>query len=142
MLELKYRVVYTRIASRGQHIYARFAPRRWGSCAGDSGMPAWRSVCFFLIGAVSLASPPAAFAQQAVSMPGCNSVWSDGTWWANTITNPPSLTPPVDGEFVGISPTTTVTLDQDAHPSTLDVFGTMNQAGHSLTADNVVVAPA
>ncbi|HYK79695.1 MAG TPA: PEP-CTERM sorting domain-containing protein [Micropepsaceae bacterium] len=75
-------------------------------------------------------------------MPGCNSVWSDGTCWANTITNPPSLTPPVDGEFVGISPTTTVTLDQDAHPSTLDVFGTMNQAGNSLTADNVVVAPA
>jgi hypothetical protein len=118
-------------------------PMRWKSCTGDSAMPTWRFFCFFLIGAVSLTSPPAAFAVQPVfSNPGCNSSWSDGTCWTNAITNPPSQTPPVDGELVTISPTTTVTLDQDAHPSTLDVFGTMNQAAHSLTADNVVVSPA
>ena len=106
-------------------------------------MPMSRPIALFLIGVVSLTYPPAAFAAQPVfSNPGCNSSWSDGSCWTNAITNPPSQTPPVDGELVSISPTTTVTLDQDAHPSTLDVFGTMNQAAHSLTADNVVVSPA
>ena len=52
MLELKYRVVYTRIASRGQHIYARFAPRVEILCGGfwHAGLalrllfPDWRSL--------------------------------------------------------------------------------------------------
>ncbi|HXJ01512.1 MAG TPA: hypothetical protein VNH44_09825 [Micropepsaceae bacterium] len=94
-----------------------------------------------LLAAISQLDAPAALAQ-AFSQPSCNSGWSDGQCWANGITNPPSQTPPVDGEFVAISPLSSVTLDVDAKPSNIDVIGTFIQPTHSLTTDGVVVAPA
>jgi fibronectin-binding autotransporter adhesin len=99
-----------------------------------------RTLPVFLFGAAAALITPAVFAQAGVaSGAGCDSGWSDGTCWVNTITTPPSQTPPVPGQVVGISPFTTVTLDVDAQALQLDVYGTMRQPTHSLTADGVLV---
>jgi hypothetical protein len=103
-------------------------------------MSGLRTLTFFLIGASSLFGAPAAFSQSAISI--CDSVWSNGGCWANTITNPPSFTPPVDGELVNIGPLSTITLDVDAQPSNLNVFGAFLQPTNNLTTSGVVVAPA
>src|SRR5262245_40249829 len=102
-------------------------------------MRASRLLARLLIGVGSMLATSMAFSAGAIFQPFCNSNWSDGTCWINSITTPPSNIPPVAGEDAIISPLATVTLDVGAQVLGLSMLGTMNQATNSVGVDNVLL---
>lgn len=87
-----------------------------------------------------LMAAPRVHAAGVDSQPGCEGAWSSGTCWINFISNPPSQTPPVDGEVVSILQLSTITLDVSANLASFNVLGTFNHPLGSIITDDVTVA--
>ncbi len=92
-----------------------------------------------LLGLVLIAAAPALPAAEAIYN-GCNGAWSTAACWTNTISLPPSQTPPVAGEDVTINFLSAATLDVDAPAlKSLTLFGTLNQSAQSMTSKSLVL---